>query len=56
MVEDAGRERLLAPSEPEASAVLALVRQRQPQYISWADWQRLDALEVARGRASGRPR
>ena len=31
-------------------------RQRQPQYISWSDWQRLDALEVGRGRASGRPR
>ena len=34
----------------------ALVCQRQPQYISWTDWQRLDALEVVRGRASGRPR
>jgi ferredoxin--NADP+ reductase len=56
MVEDLDRSRLLAPSEPDAAAVLALVRQRQPQYISWSDWQRLDALEVARGQASGRPR
>jgi ferredoxin--NADP+ reductase len=56
MVEDAERGRLLAPTEPAADAVLALVRQRQPQWISWADWQRLDALEVERGRATGRPR
>jgi ferredoxin--NADP+ reductase len=56
MVEDLGRDRLLAPSEPESGAVLALVRQRQPQYVSWTDWRRLDALEVARGRGSGRPR
>jgi ferredoxin--NADP+ reductase len=56
MLEDLGRGRVLAPSEPDSGAALALVRQRQPQYVSWPDWQRLDALEVARGRASGRPR
>jgi ferredoxin--NADP+ reductase len=56
MMEDAGRGKVLMPSEPDAGAALALVRQRQPQYISWGDWQRLDALEVDRGRAAGRPR
>ena len=56
MVEDLGRGRLLTPSEPESGAAQTLVQQRQPQYVSWPDWQRLDALEVARGRASGRPR
>jgi ferredoxin--NADP+ reductase len=56
MLEDLARGRVLAPSEPDAGAALALVRQRQPEYVSWPDWQRLDELEVARGRASGRPR
>jgi ferredoxin--NADP+ reductase len=56
MVEDLTRGRVLAPSEPDAGAAEALVRQRQPHYIAWSDWQRLDALEVARGRTSGRPR
>jgi ferredoxin/flavodoxin---NADP+ reductase len=56
MVEDLGRDRVLSPSEAEPGAARALVCQRQPQYISWTDWQRLDALEVARGSASGRPR
>ena len=56
MSEDVARGLTLAPSEPQADAALALVRQRQPQYVSWSDWQRLDALEVGRGRGSGRPR
>jgi len=56
MMEDVARDRMLAPSEPDAGAALALVRQRQPQHITWSDWQRLDALEVERGRAAGRPR
>jgi len=56
MMEDVARDRMLAPSEPDAGAALALVCQRQPQHITWSDWQRLDALEVERGRAAGRPR
>jgi ferredoxin--NADP+ reductase len=56
MLDDARGGRLLTPSEAEAEAALALVRQRQPQFISWADWRRLDELEVARGRPLGRPR
>jgi len=56
MMEDAARDRVLAPSEPESGAALALVQQRQPHSVSWADWVRLDALEVERGRAVGRPR
>jgi ferredoxin--NADP+ reductase len=56
MAEDLARDRVLSPSEPDAAAALALIQQRQPRCVSWPDWQRLDALEVARGRASGRPR
>jgi ferredoxin--NADP+ reductase len=56
MLEDLARGMILSPSHPEASAVEALIRQRQPNYLSYADWQRLNELEVARGRAVGRPR
>jgi ferredoxin/flavodoxin---NADP+ reductase len=56
MVEDAGRGLTLTPAAPDAGAAEALVRQRQPQFVSYADWLRIDALEVARGRAAGRPR
>jgi ferredoxin--NADP+ reductase len=56
MVEDWEKGLLLNPSRPEAAAVEELVRQRQPHYFTYADWLRLDELEVARGKAVGRPR
>ena len=43
----------LQPAEPDAAAAERLVRQRQPAYISYADWLRLNELEIARGRAPG---
>jgi hypothetical protein len=55
MVEDAGRDRLLAPSEPEAGAAQALIRERQPQFVSWPDWQRLDASRSPAVRPPGAP-
>ena len=56
MLEDAAEGRVLAPAHPEPAAVEALVRQRQPGWVSYADWRRLDELEVAEGRTRGRPR
>jgi ferredoxin/flavodoxin---NADP+ reductase len=56
MLEDLEAGRVLAPAEPAPEAVEALVRQRQPQWFSYADWRRLDELEVAHGRPLGRPR
>ncbi len=56
MLEDAAQGRVLQPAHPEAGAVEALVRQRQPDCVSYPDWRRLDELEVTRGRAQGRPR
>src|SRR5712691_4119777 len=56
MLEDLGQGRLLHPDEPDPGAAERLVRARKPGYFSYADWLRLDALEVARGRAAGRPR
>jgi ferredoxin--NADP+ reductase len=56
MLEDLAQGAVLAPGHPESAAAEALLRQRQPNYVSYADWRRLDALEVARGRAGGRPR
>jgi ferredoxin--NADP+ reductase len=56
MMEDRAQGVLLHPEAPEAVAVEALLRQRQPLCFSYGDWRRLDALEVAAGRAQGRPR
>jgi len=56
MREDLENGRILAPDHPQAEAVDALVRERQPYAFSYADWRKLNEIEVARGRAAGRPR
>lgn len=47
---------ILSPAHPEAAAAEVLVHERQPNYFSFADWERLDEQEVAAGEAEGRPR
>jgi ferredoxin--NADP+ reductase len=56
MFEDLARGAVLEPMRPEAAAAEALVRQRRPNYVSYTDWLKLNEIEVARGRAQGRPR
>jgi len=56
MFEDLALGAVLEPAHPEAAEADALVRQRQPSFVSYADWLKLDAIEVAQGRAQGRPR
>ncbi|MEK7715432.1 MAG: NADP oxidoreductase, partial [candidate division NC10 bacterium] len=56
MLEDLAQGAVLQPAHPAAAAAEALVCQRTPHCLSYADWLRLNALEVSRGRAQGRPR
>ncbi|RMF88256.1 MAG: NADP oxidoreductase [Nitrospinota bacterium] len=56
MVEDLQRGAVLQPTYPEASTAEKLIQERQPLYFSFADWLRLDALEIEKGKAIGRPR
>lgn len=57
MLEDAGR----LSTDPDESAVhpdaiLAVLAERCPDYVTADDWRRLDELELARGDAEDRPR
>ncbi|MEO6396960.1 MAG: FAD-dependent oxidoreductase [Tepidiformaceae bacterium] len=56
LVEDARAGKTLEPAEPDAQSAADLVHARQPRAVSFADWCRLDALEVRRGQQQGRPR
>jgi ferredoxin--NADP+ reductase len=56
MLEDLAQGTHGQPAQPDAAALETLVRQRQPLFVTYADWQRLDALELASGQAHGRPR
>jgi ferredoxin--NADP+ reductase len=56
MVEDLAQGATLQPTYPQATAAEKRIRERQPLYFSYADWRRLNTLEVARGRTMGQPR
>jgi len=53
---DLAQGRVLSPDHPEPEAVDTLLRERQPHTFSYGDWRRLNEIELARGRAAGRPR
>lgn len=56
MLEDLQKGATLQPSQPDAASIDQLVRERQPQLFTFADWLALDKMEVAKGQAQGRPR
>jgi len=56
LVEDLAKGAVLAPESPDPARFEALVRSKRPGFFSFADWRRLDEIEVARGKEIGRPR
>ncbi len=56
MLEDLARGATLQPAHPNAASAEQLVRERQPEHLTYADWLRLDEIEVAKGKERGRPR
>jgi ferredoxin--NADP+ reductase len=45
-----------SPTEPDAQAVERLLRERQPQLVTYEGWEAIDRHEKALGESSGRPR
>ncbi len=56
MLEDLRGGAILPADKPAVAAAERLVRERQPDYVSYEDWLRLDDIETSRGKESGRPR
>jgi ferredoxin--NADP+ reductase len=56
MLADVAEAAVWHPACPDPAAAEKRIRERQPAYVSYTDWQRLNALEVAKGQAAGRPR
>ncbi len=56
MLADVERGVHWTPAEPDAGAAEALVFERQPLALTYADWRLIDALECSNGQACGRPR
>jgi len=56
MVEDLAAGRCFKPMAPDVAAARALVQERQPEMVTYADWQKIDAAEIAKGEVQQRPR
>ena len=56
MLEDAASGATLEPRSSDPEALEGLIRARQPQAVSFADWERLDKIEIERGAPQSRPR
>ena len=56
MLDDATQGARLSPISPSAEAFEAFARTRQPRFVSFDDWMRIDRIEIERGTALSRPR
>jgi ferredoxin--NADP+ reductase len=56
MLEDAAAGKVLTPTGGDGSDFEALVRGRRADLVTFAEWSRLDAIEMAAGERNGRPR
>lgn len=56
MMEDLASGKLPSPDHPQPATVESFVRQRQPEVVTYADWERINQLEMDRGEPQGRPR
>ncbi len=56
MLTDLADGRILQPANPTVDAAIAFVTEKKPDYFTYADWQKLDALELENGKKAGRPR
>lgn len=56
MLEDVASGRFIDPEEPGVEAARATVEERKPSYFSYADWKKLDALEIERAEGTEAPR
>jgi ferredoxin--NADP+ reductase len=56
LLEDLKAGKLITPAQPDRDAVEHRLQERGVRYVTFADWQTLDQIEMARGADQGRPR
>jgi ferredoxin--NADP+ reductase len=56
MVADLAAASMFTPESPSAEAALAMIEARQPDFVSFPDWKKIDEAEVTKGQAEDRPR
>ncbi len=56
MLEDLADGKTLSPAQPSPEAAEAMVRERQPDFFTYAEWLQLKEIEEIKGAEQGRPR
>ncbi len=56
MIEDLAGGAPLAPDHPDPAAIVAALRERGVEFVTYEDWLKIDEREVALGAPQGRPR
>ena len=56
ILEDLAAGRLPEPPAPDPEELLATLRARQPELVTYAGWSEIDRHERSRGETAGRPR
>lgn len=56
MIEDINNNNTFQPENTESEKIEALIKERNPEYIDYEDWLKIDSEEIARGEKVGRPR
>ena len=56
MFEDLQKGKIVAAPEPSPDAIPALLAERGVRYVTKDDWKKIEAKEVADGKAQGKPR
>ncbi|MEM7033306.1 MAG: FAD-dependent oxidoreductase [Chloroflexota bacterium] len=56
MLADLEQGAILKPEAPSVDAAAKFIQDRQPDFVSYEDWLRVDEVEVNRGQEQGRPR
>jgi len=56
MIEDINNNNTFQPENTESEKIEALIKERNPEYIDYEDWLKIDSEEISRGEKVGRPR
>ncbi len=56
MIEDINNNNTFQPENTESEKIEALIKERNPEYVDYEDWLKIDSEEIARGEKVGRPR
>jgi len=56
MVEDINNNNTFQPKNPTFNKIETLIKERNPEYVDYEDWLKIDKEEIAKGDKVGRPR